>query len=351
MQTLIITHANCVDGFISQYLLSLINPNPITVYYSYNTSLIDKIKENKDIKDISKIIVCDLGLDLEQLGSLQFLCSDVQVFDHHETTARLYGSYCVECIGLSGHTKPVSVLLEENVCASKIILKKYAKEILNYFLKKSEHLDKEKENKGFNYFNYLFSIVTRVDDYDLWTLEYEDTFILNQIVRTILELPKDEFSNDLKNELLTDFVLNYENYFETDIVFQTDGSFTYKGDKDFIRKAVSSVNERNIIVKHYCSKAKFVNIKDKQIPFVQCPSDYVNYVGHTLYENNPYVFMYWIDPVKNTIKLSLRSHPKFGDQVNKVLEPFGGGGHKSAAGCLLSLNDNTIKSIITKLNS
>jgi oligoribonuclease NrnB/cAMP/cGMP phosphodiesterase (DHH superfamily) len=348
MQTLIITHDNCVDGFVSQYLLSLINPNPVTVYYKYNTPLIDAIK---DIKDIGKIIVCDLGMDYEQLGSLQYICSDVELIDHHNTTAKMYGSYCVDCISLSGHSKPISVLLEENVSASKIIFKKYSKQILDCFLKKFEHLDQYKENVGFSHFINLRSIVERVDDYDIWRLEYEDTFVINQIIRVILETPIAEHSNESKNELLSEFIYNYEDYFEEAVVFQRNGSFTYTGNKDFIAKAITNVNERNIIVNHYCSKARLVDIKGKRIPFIQCPSDYVNYVGHALSQNNPYVFMYWFDPVKNTVKLSLRSHPKTGDHVDTVLEPLGGGGHKSSAGCLLSLENNSLKSIIEKLNS
>ena len=73
------------------------------------------------------------------------------------------------------------------------------------------------------------------------------------------------------------------------------------------------------------------------VPFVNAPWMYASDVGSELSKSHIFAVVWFIN--KKGVNVSLRSNAKHGVNVAEIAKKFGGGGHRNAAGCLLSTEE------------
>lgn len=320
MRTLIISHASCVDGFLSAYLMNLV--------YPYNEIIYAKYQQELDYSIISKeqwnkICIVDFSFPKEELEKLSQYTKEIELIDHHDSAVRRYGNETESYLG----NKLVKFCLCEDYCASKLIWDKYFTFPYGQYLPHETYVPTYVNDLGnYPYLN-LKRIVQYVDDYDRWVLEFPYVFEVNEIIRQI-------FSNNQNNSF--DQLHHFIEQFEVGD-FNTDYFCSNKDLCANIERALKIVKDRDSVIAHLSENPQIFKFQEYEVPFIPCKSNLVNYVGHSLSEQYPFVFMYDIIPSKQKVKISLRAK-KFSEvNVAKLAELYGGGGHPSAAGILIDL--------------
>lgn len=341
MKTLIISHANCVDGFVSAYLMNIVYPNNEIIFAKYQESLdYDTIFKEK----WERICIVDFNLDQNDIDKLLEQTDNIEQVDHHDTAIKIWGDGDSASFYLGG--KIVERCMCGDYCAAKLIWDKYFKAPYNnhptavqdpFFIP-----DYVEELGNYDYAN-LRTLVNYVDDYDRWVLEFPVVFEINEIIRQILE-QKDTALFDKFNTLKV-FVSEINRYLHQPYNYDEIEDL-YRGElnlQNLIYNTIKIVKDRDAAVNHLTNNPQIFNFQGYEVPFISCQSNLVNYVGNALADQYPFVFMYDIIPTKQKVKISLRSK-KFGPvNVAELAQIYGGGGHPSAAGFNIDLNTfNTI---------
>lgn len=366
MTTLVISHKNCVDGFVSAYLMSLVYPDTIVMYAQYMKPL--DMEYIDSIEDIDKIRIVDFSLAVDVLAELNKITEDIIIYDHHETATKIYshGMYCT-CVSNKESTKLIkstgefiggpgkaifTSILEEEKCASKIIYGIYKKTIDKALTEKFVELTKDelyinssdlselteeeiKENDDFisSEPKILEKVINDVDFYDRFVDLSPSVMHTDAIIRFIFEhthLLKSMPYMEERNEF---------DVFTLYLFYKHMGQYMGDAIETIRDSAAKVVLDRQIVLNNYLGRYKLHEFQGyKDIPFLSCPSDLVNYVGYELYKKYQFVFMYNLF-TNGTVKVSLRAPKESGIDLTKIAGKYGGGGHKSAAGILMSMDD------------
>lgn len=323
-------HDNCVDGFVSKSLIELIHKDDavISVPVRYGRPITETcIKFLNIFSVINKFILVDFSLPYSDLEFLSRFSKEIIIYDHHDTALEQYSDKTRLALFKASTMGRFDLYLESGICTSTILRDLYKQKIIEALKDTNDTNDKNSEILEHNVENFI----DRINDYDVWNLEYDDTFVINETIRCIFEstIPENK-----KTELIIVLMKNFEKvclYISSNVNIQIPYELI-----NFVIKAQQIVKDRNSVVKHYVDTAIYKTIKEHKVPFVQCPRSICNYVGSVLSDDNPYVFTYWVDVFKNIVKISLRSNKYKGADVRKIAEEFGGGGHTSAAGIEMS---------------
>lgn len=339
MKTLIISHSSCVDGWVSAYLMSLVYPDNVIIYQRYHEALdIDHIKT----LGIDSIRVVDFSLGFDTIRQLNEITDDIEIYDHHETAAKLYnnGDDC-DCRFYDGNKRKLfSLLINREKCASKIIFEKYRDKVIEAYCEKlfdiyvERHGNynnvgvsclffqaKDKELMG----NCLESFIDAIDRYDNWSDLTPSVFYINQLVRDTFEKLDSLYSYQRDPfDVLTEII-------------SIDETNQKKSIENLTKYTQNLLDKRNTIVQHYVSNANIRNFHEfGNIPFVSCPSSYVNYVGDELSKLFNFACLYYVN-TNGFVKVSLRSQNFLNIDLSEIAARHGGGGHKSAAGFVITL--------------
>ncbi|MBL6990259.1 MAG: hypothetical protein ISR65_10795 [Bacteriovoracaceae bacterium] len=210
----------------------------------------------------------------------------------------------------------------------------YSKEVLLDLFKKhrrlvliDHHISAQKELDGLEFatfdmeksgavlaFEYLFStqkiptLIKYVQDRDLWHFKLKYSKAIQAYISTVPYNFDDwqKLEQDLEGDL-----------------------------EKFVQIGEAIVRGEYLLVKSICHYARIVDFDGHKVPACNTPILNSN-VGHELLDLYPQAnfSVSWFMGQEGDIKISLRSRGDF--DVSTLAGKFGGGGHKSAAGCRLS---------------
>lgn len=309
LNTTVIYHKNCTDGFMSAFL------------YWYTAKLIGKnqvqfIAQNygdipKEIK-YENVLILDFCFTPEQFKNDVFLDKNIVVLDHHETSANYfkgYGNYFCVC-------HPNSKVKGMFDFAEQLSGAGQTWKNLNYELAGALELEKGFEHGQDTYLR-LTNFKDAVQDRDLWKFELEGTEAIYEYLNS-LDQTFEEWEKAIIN--ISEEELNQK-----------------------LALCQERVDMRNEIAISYAHKATIYQYnKQSTYALVNCPSNFASLVGSILSKKHAFAAMYVIDTTAKHCLVSLRSDKDTGTHVNSIAECFGGGGHVNAAGFKIDLKDNTI---------
>jgi oligoribonuclease NrnB/cAMP/cGMP phosphodiesterase (DHH superfamily) len=336
----VLYHANCVDGFVSKTLIEFIfsKDKVSSIPVRYNSSIAEI--NNNLIKlfgneKIDRIYIVDFSLTYEELSILTNVCKKIIIYDHHDTAVELYKNDPHFKQFNESNLSEVTGAIISGICTSKIIEQIYGEKLFSIFVNTRNSIkDAGQSNYEQIYNENIKFFIDRINDYDVWNLEYDNTFIVNETIRCIFE---DKISDQDKYDLVVKAMIYYREmalYISSNVIVLIPYDVI-----NYVIKAKQVVYDRNAVVKHYVKTATVKKIDGLYVPFVQCPGNICNYVGHVLSSEHPFVFTYWVNVERNTVKISLRSNKYKGVNVRHIAEKHGGGGHNSAAGIEMSYDN------------
>lgn len=309
IKTTIISHANCTDGMMAAFL-----------YYAYYR-LQGKLDEvefifmqyNKPVPEINgkAVIVVDFSFTKQELEHDNFRNKHIEIFDHHESAAKVYGGYgyyqC-EC----NHGSLFSALFTKEKSGAGLAWDQIGTDVIIQ-LKASSLPYSEIE-----YFSrHLQYLSNRVEDRDLWLYKFRDTRAVYEVLNSV---PK-------TLEAWWDLIIG-----TPERVF-----------KDMVQDADIRVQMRLELANSYAQKATVVPYKDKTIAIVNCPSNFASEVGDILGRQHAFAVMFIVSPKDKIVIASLRSNSETGEDVSAIAKSFGGGGHINAAGFSFDYEKETTK--------
>ena len=99
-------------------------------------------------------------------------------------------------------------------------------------------------------------------------------------------------------------------------------------------KGDAIIQYRDVLVKEAVAKAYLARFVDKNVFVVNSSTKRItSLVGHALCKKNPPFSVVWYEAKDGTVHVSLRSEGNF--DVSKIVQKYGGGGHKNAGGFVL----------------
>lgn len=336
----VLYHANCVDGFVSKTLIELIfsKDKVQSIPVRYNGSIVEIYSDLTKLfsgEKIDRIYIVDFSLTYVELSFLTSMCKKIFIYDHHDTAIDLYKNDPHFELFNASNLSEVTGAIIPGICTSKIIEQIYAEKLFSIFVNTKDSIKiANKSNYEQIYNENIKFFIDRINDYDVWNLEYDNTFIVNETIRCIFE---DKISDQDKYDLVVKAMVYYREmalYISSNVIVLIPYEVI-----NYVIKAKQIVDDRNAIVKHYVKTASYKIVDGFKVPFVQCPSNICNYVGHVLSQDNPFTFTYWVDVFKGSVKISLRANKYKGVNVRLIAEKHGGGGHDSAAGILMSYDN------------
>lgn len=293
----ILYHDDCIDGFLAMYLMRKylmkvdVETTCIPVRY-HEEPPIDKIKSYLLPEQKAKVFIVDFCYTLEHLKLFEPIATMVNIFDHHESAAQIFGDYGV--YDYKHNDTTIKALLDEHYSGAAIV-----------------HEYTRLEDPTLKYFT------SRVEDHDLWIHQYDDTAAVQEV---LVKLPRTfEAWDEFFNQPISLF-------------------------KPLIDQAARAIQFRKELVDRIVEKATLVNFEGYEVPFVNCSHDHCSYVGQELYKNYPFAFMYEVvgnsnvrDSKLNCIRVSLRADKSKGFDLTIISKKYLGGGHKSAAGFYMDI--------------
>lgn len=293
-KTLILYHADCIDGFTAAWACR----KGLMEVIGLDESTIDAISAEyhrlKDIVSICKpydtVYVVDFSLKYEVLEQIAEN-SDVFVLDHHKGAMEMYDPNWVDTSG---------VTLLEDVrfrCVITVDLKECGASLVwRWFFGRDSKLPE---------------LIKFVKDYDLWTHELYETKFINKYLTT-----------RLKSFNVWQAVANLlESPTEcVGIVDEGDAMHIY----------------HMMLVNQAVNSAIPIELAGQEGLACNCPGILSSDVGHLLAERSGTFGACW-QQTGNDIKWSLRSSRDHGNfDVQSLAKEFGGNGHHNAAGFVLS---------------
>jgi oligoribonuclease NrnB/cAMP/cGMP phosphodiesterase (DHH superfamily) len=180
-------------------------------------------------------------------------------------------------------------------------------------------------------FNYFFPekrpywLLYYIQDNDLWQFKLDNSKAITRALRTY----EQEFD-------VWDQLMRYEDY-----AYQVMVTKGLPLEYEFERNVAALVKEENV---------GYVTLYGYNVRAVNCPVEFSSEVGHALAKSNDTELDHWgpddeyytafgvaYSLIGDEVFISLRSVGDF--DVSAVAQLYGGGGHKNAAGCKMSLVD------------
>lgn len=298
IKTSIISHANCTDGMMSAFL-----------FYAYYR-LVNKLDEvefifcqyNQPVPQINGqiVIIVDFSFTKQELEHDNFRNKYIEIYDHHETAAAVYGGYgfySCEC----NHGSLFNALFTKEKSGAGLAWDSIGCDLTSEF-KSSLFSTREREY----YVGHLMYLKERVQDRDLWLYKYSDTRAVYEVLNSV---PK-------TLEAWWDLIIETPEH-----VF-----------KKMVDEADIRVQMRLGLAAEYASKATIVPYKTKTIAIVNCASNFASEVGDILGKEHAFAAMFIVSPKDKIVIASLRSNSETGEDVSAIAKSFGGGGHVNAAG-------------------
>lgn len=318
----ILSHGNCTDGLIAAYVpwkwLKINNIETEVIFCGYG-------KPAPEVK-FDNILIVDFSFKPEVIDEWCRAGKKVVMLDHHETAADMYGGYTNRCCanyeGGGFFTKQIikeksgaglsalCVYLQKSPLSDFDFNKEVFIDLINIFNLKSKvewslhswfTINRLTDNR-----DRLNDIISRTEDRDLWKFTFPDTNIYYELIN----------SHDKTMEEVDKIVMFTEEQWNEDFI-----------------SAKAKVQFRDKLAKDYASKAKTISFAGYQnVPIVNCPADFASKTCEILAKENPFAISF----VMNTeqVFISLRSTEGVGENVAKIAEKYGGGGHKHSAGIL-----------------
>lgn len=299
-QVLILYHANCIDGFTSAWAArkGLMNRGYQEENITARAAAYHKLEDALDNTWIyDEIYIVDFSLPHETLHNLSNTAA-VTVLDHHKTALEMYApakagkksiarKYNLDVEGLE-------IIIDMDECGASLVW--------NYFFVGRE----------------IPELIRYVKDHDIWTHLDEDTKYVNKY---LMMQSKDFETWDAIYAALT----NIDTPQKLNIISKGHAMHTY----------------HMFLVAEAVSTAVPVSLAGIQGLAVNCPGILASEVGAALAAKSGTYGSSW-SQIGNDIKWSLRSTNSHRAEDNEdfdvsaLAQKFGGGGHKNAAGFVLS---------------
>jgi oligoribonuclease NrnB/cAMP/cGMP phosphodiesterase (DHH superfamily) len=313
-RVLIAYHKNCIDGFMSAYIVRQAVSEK-NMYAKAEVKCLPMAYENKD--DIQELInelwegryavlyVVDFSIDKILLESFlsQELVSRIYVYDHHLSA---FDKYCPKYYATHqfpeyfNHTRGLEVSLDLNECGASLCYEEMYGDCIEAATIK----------------NALALLVEYIKDYDIWTFKKgKDTHYMHEYLHLSTPWTFDKIDNIVAE-------LTLSGYEHLSIMLEV-------GAKEY-RNKLTKINELE-------KKARRVVLAGIAGLGVVAPAIYASELGNRL-ANTGGTFGLVIPPVapadydpSGKITVSLRSVGDF--SVFAMASGYEGGGHKNAAGC------------------
>jgi len=298
MKPLVIYHDNCVDGIISGFLAWKVLGDDAEYlpgdYYKPNFA-----REVLDKAPGRQVYILDFSFPVKVMKELFCLAESVVWLDHHKTCFEDYCGGYTQGMVLEQNGSildPVTIRLNDNKSGAMLTWE--------YFFHGEEQ--------------HLF--VKLVDDYDRWIKKYPGTDSFNAVMRSY-----QPWSFEYLDLLLCD----------------ADGGFSDSKVDGLIEQGVHILRAQKAIVEKACASAKEVTFVvtdgDKIYPHVGLMVNsncYPNEIGEALAKKSGTFGVIWHLKKNGSAKLAFRSNEY---DVSSIAKAFGGGGHKTAASCVVPI--------------
>lgn len=310
MDATVLYHKSCNDGLaaalVMKALFDEMNQSAEYIPVQYGDKPPDNFKGEH-------LYIVDFCYSPETLVELSRRCASITVLDHHQKAFDMFENYkgdgewankkdgdvSIFSYRASTCDKSLSVSLSNKRSGAGLTLD-FAFELLRCL-------------KGVTttFYKRLESIVNAVEDRDLWKFQLKDTLAYYHMLRMVPPTVDHWFRLLLERE--EDFNARLEH----------------------AKKQESSYNW---CVQTIASCAGRGAAFGDFVYMLECHPDYTSAVADLLTPRSPFVVLFYINPDKQEVYVSLRSsEAPHGLDVNKIASKFGGGGHKHAAGCKFTL--------------
>lgn len=289
-------HANCIDGFTSAWVVNNYLKDigfelvlfPMSYTKESEAALLEKLHTTPHVVDL---YIVDFSLTSDAIVKIsnEFPWVVGYIYDHHKTAFERYvpGMAVKEDSTWSGSRGNFQVVLDNRECGASLVFKRLFPSL--------------PEPK----------LISYVKDYDLWKFEYPETKAVNKYLSSIIKCLGMWDS------------LNKAMYTNLDYIVAKGNDLLADHDKK---------------VKDYAATAYPIILCGLQGLATQCPREFINDVGHELaVRSTLFGAVLNLDVENLKIKLSLRSAGAV--DVSSIASRYGGGGHKGAAGCEISVKD------------
>ena len=293
--TLLMTHAGCMDGSTCATLFRAAGGDPSNIAFSHpgydsTDSILRDLLESFD----GFILIADLSISYEMAKSIDGL-GRVKILDHHKSAIPL------------GEFDWCDIDVENSRCGSRMLFD---------FIQKEMNTQSVAEYRD---------LVDLSDDYDRWQKQYALSTKLN------------EYHNSVGQRFFIErFIKNSK------VSFTENEKFLLKIEKGRKERYIKSKRKKCVIID------KNIDGNDLKIAFV-LSGEYQSSLGESLY-SDPYLGVDAVVMVSDK-SISFRAHPDCPLDLSTLAMLNGGGGHKKAAGCSLSnvLEDDLLDLVISNL--
>lgn len=298
MKVLVAYHGNCTDGFAAawavhsyyRYELEMDSENiiPIPVSYGPNSLLpiIDALEATHC--EPVRLYIVDFSYSLEDLERLWADYPAIQyikMYDHHRTAMERFGDPDREVY--KGHYNGIAITIDQRESGASLTWK---------LLFGTPDTDDELPN-----------LIKYVKDYDLWQFKYPQTKAINKYLR----MQSQDFAT--WEDICTDLDVHVNH-------------------NRIVERGNAMLQYHESIVEELVTKAEPIELAGEQGLVVNCTPTFASDVGNVLATKCDFGATWHQE--KGQVKFSLRSKGDY--DVSALAKKFGGGGHKNAAGFLLS---------------
>jgi len=294
-KVLVYYHDNCIDGYTSAWAarrgliinrgVSANNISCIPIEYQSISFL--ELEANTDV---DAIYFVDFSVPADTLVILASKVNDVYVLDHHKTAYGLYSKW-----GFDVEKNPVMSGSIGNIHIFLDLYESGASLTWKFFFTNS--------------YGGLPLLVKFVKDYDLWKFSLPDTKVINMYLRVTPKTFEDW------NKLFAALSDPAEMY-------------------NIVKQGEAIQDYHDMLVQDYVDQAEPCDIDGEIGLVVNCSGHFASDVGGALAIKSGTYGATWQQDINNRVKWSLRSRGYY--DVSKLAEKFGGGGHKNAAGFVMS---------------
>lgn len=287
MRNICLYHRNCTDGKMAAYVMSLWLSRG-----DLETEYVD-VNYGEDMPDVTDchVYIVDFSYKPEVLKQASKVALSITMLDHHLTAAQQWGGYFTAS-GVYDLDCPNYISIREDRSGAGMALE--------YILDKDPAV----------YHKRLLSVVSAVQDRDLWLFKLPDTKVIFEAI------------NGLEGDFNVQMGRLIYDYTEE----------KYQG---LLTKANISLELRERLASDYVDHASMIEYNGHVVPVINIPPNFTSRVGELLANEHPFAIIYNIKGDK--VNCSLRSNNKTGIDVSEIAKLKGGGGHRHAAGFRISM--------------
>lgn len=281
LRVLVLYHDNCIDGYTAAWAAHKGLIEVMKIPYSSITIAPTQYGESDAweiyAKQYDYILVVDFSLPIPTLQYMEDLCK-VVIIDHHKSAAEMYGA----TTGIYGADIYMNMLESGASLTWQVFFPQVTPPLLIKYVK----------------------------DYDLWLHNFSDCHAINKYLSI---QPK-----------------TLDCWYPLVKAFNSDAFIDIKQIAYYLQKQHES------IVADLVKLSEPIELAGEKGRVVNCPPHFANDVAAELALESGTYGATWYQGTKGRIKFSLRSEKSTKYNVRKIAEAFGGGGHDTAAGFILS---------------